>query len=156
MAHARLIIIAGLPGAGKTTYLQQLKKLGEVDWFYDDFQDRSFGKSPDPRHSRYYGSLIKHLKHQKTIAVADIRYCVPSNVHQLLAVIRAKLPLQDAAIELRYFQNDPKACLANAQVRASLTTRDFSYETELINDYTRRYVVLAKFVRQPAMPVRPK
>jgi hypothetical protein len=154
MTGPRLIIVAGLPGAGKTTYLQRLKEQRVVQWYYDDFQDASRNKSPDPRLSRYYGSLIKHLRKGYTVAVADIRYCVPDEIQQLLGAIQQALP-GSISVEVHYFENDQARCLINAKKRAELTrTRDFSYEQGLIKHYGSRYAIwVDRSIKQITMPV---
>ena len=153
--QAQLIIVAGLPGSGKTTYLHQLKAAGYIDWHYDDFQDHSRNKSPNPKHSRYYGSLIKHLRYHQTVAVADIRYCTPLHIQELLTALYNTVPHLSLAVEAHYFENNPQACLANVEMRArALATRNFVYEAGLIKEYSAQYEIASNLIKLPILPVR--
>src|SRR5688572_17634896 len=111
---AKILIVAGLPGAGKTTYLKKLLQDRVIDSYYDDFQDKSYEKSPEPQHSRYFRSVIKDLRHHKTVAIADIRYCIPENIYDLRDAIRAQV--RSFEMEVRYFENNPAVCESNVEV----------------------------------------
>src|SRR5688572_5601278 len=68
-----LKIIIGLPGSGKTAYINSLVQKNTEFIVYDDYQGKSYGDDSDPRLSRHFGPLINDLKKGKTVIVSDIR-----------------------------------------------------------------------------------
>ena len=134
---ARLIIVVGLPGSGKTTYMQKLLKDGKITAFYDDFQARAIEHDKNPYLSRHYAPLVADLRRGKSVAVSDIRYCDRSELNRLLATAISAVP--DIEIDVRYFENNPKKCAINVRKRG----RDnlVEHELGLITEYSENYRV---------------
>ena len=69
----KVILIAGLPGAGKTTYGKRLaNEIGAR--FFDDFKAKAFSNSPRFQHSRHYKELIQLLRKGKNCIATDIDF----------------------------------------------------------------------------------
>ncbi|HSW36866.1 MAG TPA: hypothetical protein VLG37_00685 [Candidatus Saccharimonadales bacterium] len=114
---AKLIIVIGLPGSGKSHYLRKLKADKLIWAFYDDYQNKAYGKDPDPRLSRHYGPLLSRLKKGKTMAISDIRYCREPELDWLLKSVLDVLP--ETELELHYFENKPEAAIKNIKQRTN-------------------------------------
>lgn len=134
---ARLIIIVGLPGSGKTTHMQQLLEDGEIAAFYDDFQARAIEHDKNPRLSRHFAPLVTDLRRGKSIAASDIRYCMQPELNRFLAAVIDAVP--DFAIDIRYFENDPKKCAVNVRQRGRENLVD--HELGLIAEFSENYRV---------------
>jgi len=72
-----ILVIAGLPGCGKTTYLDQLLK---ESWrTFDDFKANAYQNSPQFQKSRKYAALQAAIRDNSRCAVADIDFCKPES-----------------------------------------------------------------------------
>lgn len=131
-----MIVVIGLPGSGKTYYLQKLKDSGEVSAIYDDFQAKATEKDKNPRLSRYYGLLITDLRQGKTVAISDIRYCLQTELNLLIAAVIDAVPA--ITIDLRYFRNEPQKCIDNVRSRKR---ENAELELKLIEEYSQNYQV---------------
>lgn len=142
---SKLIIVIGLPGSGKTHYLNALKQKREIAGFYDDYQRRAYGKYVDPRLSRHYSPLLAKLKKGKDFAISDIIYTRQSNLRAVVKAILCVLP--ETEIELHYFENDP----INASVNVRNRAREKTLQKELafIQKHSPKY----KITRTKEIPV---
>lgn len=132
-----LIVIVGLPGSGKSTYIKELKKQHPDSLCYDDYQGDAYGNNSDPRLSKHYGPLVSGLKAGKTVIVSDIRYCLPGELGSFLGAILSAAP--NVNLEFKYFANDPEICRKNVIDRAR-EERD-EKELELIDTLGKFYKV---------------
>ena len=112
----KLLIVIGLPGSGKTTYIQSFVKDNPEYSVYDDYQGETYNHDSDPRLSKHFGSLVSTLKQAKSAVVSDIRYCVSYELNLFLAAILSSAP--DTRIEFIYFENNPELCKQNVYARA--------------------------------------
>ena len=109
----RVILLAGLPGCGKTTYLCQLCRDG---WLVlDDFKANAYNDSSKFRKSRKYRALLTGLHHGLRYVLADIDFCKTESRAEAERVLREEAP----GVELgwRFFAKDPRACEANIRGR---------------------------------------
>lgn len=93
----KVTLIAGLPGSGKTTKLQEMELAGAVT--IDDISDLS--ELPE--------------RPVEWLAVADVNFCIPHVRRAAEAEIARRYGLVE--YEWMFFANDPDACHANAERR---------------------------------------
>jgi len=108
-----VILLAGLPGCGKTTYLCQMSQDG---WLvFDDYKAKAFDDSSAFRKSRKFRALISALRNGLRCAVADIDFCKTESREEAESVLSAEVP--GVKLCWRFFENDPPACEANIRSR---------------------------------------
>lgn len=134
LSVSKLIVVIGLPGSGKSKYMEQIKAAGEVAAFYDDFQANAIQHDKNPRLSNHYSLLLKGLRGGQTIAVSDIRYCIKEELNVLIAAVIDGVP--GIALDLRYFENNPEKCIKNVNTD---THRDVSGRLEKIKELSPMY-----------------
>ncbi len=133
-----LTVVVGLPGSGKSTYIKSLVETNPQLSVYDDYQGEAYDNDHDPRLSKHFGSLASDLKQAKHVVVSDIRYCVPYELNSFLAAILSVVP--NVRIELKYFENNPKACRQNILARNREERVD--KELELLDKLSDSYTLL--------------
>ena len=129
----KVILIAGLPGAGKTTYGKQLASELSAE-FFDDFKLNAINDSSLFHCSRHYHRLTHLLKTGKPCVVTDIDFCNGQSREEAETRIRENVP--DVDVQWRFFANDPEKCLEN--VRKRKRTSVLADET-MIRKYSNSY-----------------
>lgn len=108
-----VLLVAGFPGSGKTTYITEM---GQGGWHVlDDFKANAFDNSPEFRKSRYCASLLACLRAGGKCVVADIDFCRTEARAEAEKVLREGVP--DVAITWCYFSYDVQACETNIKHR---------------------------------------
>ncbi len=108
-ATGNVLLIAGLPGCGKTRYLSELCRDG---WLvFDNFKAHAFDDCSAFRKSRNFPALILALRNGVKCVAGDIDFCRTESRAEAESVLRAEVP--GVEIGWRYFANGKKACKAN-------------------------------------------
>lgn len=134
---ATLIIIVGMPGSGKSTFIENLCKQNPSLSAYDDFQGQAFNDDSDPRLSKHFGPLVADLKSKKTVVVSDVRYCIPAELNAFLSAILGVEP--NVILSFKYFENKPEICKQNVIARNRESRVDA--ELELIDKLSAHYKI---------------
>jgi hypothetical protein len=132
--NEQVILIAGLPGSGKTTYLCQML---QDHWFvFDDYKREAFGDSSEFRNSRKFRALVNALRDEVRCVVADIHFCHTESRQEAEDVLREEIP--GVSIAWLFFENNPAACEANIRLRG----RDcLQKELELLQELSPVYSI---------------
>jgi len=86
----KIILIAGLPGSGKTTYIEKLRQEG---WsIFDDFKANAYNDSSVFWHSRNYEALISAIREGRKCLVADIDFCNTKSRNEAELILRIQIP----------------------------------------------------------------
>ncbi len=108
-----VLLVAGLPGCGKTTYLREMERDG---WFvFDDFKARAVDDSPRFQNSRHFPALIARLREGIRCVVADIDFCKTNSRAEAERILGAEI--SGVEIGWLYFSHDERACEANIKHR---------------------------------------
>jgi hypothetical protein len=127
-----VILLAGLPGGGKTTHLCQMCWDG---WLvFDDFKAEARDESPEFRKSRKFRTLISALRDGLKCAVADIDFCKTESRAEAEKVLLAEVP--SVKLGWRFFANDRSACEANIRSRNRPGLQD---ELDKLHEYSPLY-----------------
>jgi len=110
-----LVLVAGLPGCGKTTYL--CEKCREGWLVFDDFKALAFEDCSQFRSSCKLRALLAALQDGLKCIAADIDFCDEGSRKDAESVLRAEMP--NLKFSWEFFANDRAACEANVRRRNS-------------------------------------
>lgn len=110
-----LIIIVGLPGSGKSRYIEKetarIRAAGLLLGLVShDYMACSMGNDPHPSKSANLADLRKDLADGKTCIIADIAFTEPRTRDALVATLKS---VPSLTIDWIYFANDLEQCLRN-------------------------------------------
>jgi adenylate kinase family enzyme len=131
---ARLILIAGLPGSGKTTYGDKLAaKLGTKN-YVDDYHAKAKDNSPNFINGRKYNELIEGLKNEELWIASDIEWCRPKKRREAETAVRKAVP--HIHIEWLFLAIDENTCRQRVLQRCrSSAPNELSKIDELLCEY---------------------
>jgi predicted kinase len=129
-----VVLLAGLPGSGKTTYLCQMLR---DHWLvFDDYKRESFCGSSEFRKSQKFHALVSALRDGVKCVVADIHFCRGESRQEAEDALREEVPA--VTIGWRFFENARLACEANIRSR----NRDcLEKELEYLRDLSPVYLI---------------
>ncbi len=131
-ATAKVLLIAGFPGSGKTTHMCELSRDG---WLvFDSFKSQAFDDCSAFRKSRKFPALILALRNGVKCVVADVHFCRTESRAEADSVLRAEVP--GSEISWLYFSHDKQACRANIMRR---NRPSFSKELKTLYDLSACY-----------------
>ena len=110
---SEVLLVAGLPGCGKTTLRADLERQGYI--VFDDFKACAHDNSSRFWKSRHYNRLLQLLRDGTPCAVADIDFCHADAQTEAESTLREQVP--SVSVGWRFFANDPDACEANIRHR---------------------------------------
>jgi hypothetical protein len=132
---AKLIVVVGMPGSGKSNHVQELKRRCPGICAHD-YMQKSHGNSPRFTDSRLYADLLGALREGKDSVIADIEFCDTLRRVEVEEIVSREVP--GVEMEWHFFENDPIKCEANAGRRAR---KSFAEEKRKIWDLSRKYQI---------------
>jgi hypothetical protein len=111
--NKEVVLLAGLPGSGKTTFLCRMCRDGWL--IFDDFKAFAIEDCSKFRSSRKLNALLVAIQDGVRCAVADIDFCDTDAREEAEGILRAEIPGLDVRWE--FFANDRPACQANIRTR---------------------------------------
>jgi predicted kinase len=108
-----VLLVAGLPGSGKSTYLRELELVGWLK--FDDFKANAIGNSSTFQNARRFEELVECLRDGRRCVVSDIDFCKTDSREEAERILRARVPNLELA--WCFFANDEEACETNAKRR---------------------------------------
>jgi predicted kinase len=140
---AHLILLGGLPGSGKSKYLERLETEGWT--VFDDFQKRAINNVALFRMSRHYSELVQALREGRPSVVADVRLVTAEYRDDAERTLRADL--SGLAIELRLFELDQAQCAEN--IKNSPDPRDVPNRLRILGEFAPQHSMPQGAVRLP-------
>jgi len=131
---AKLILIAGLPGSGKSTYGEKLKGEVGATCYVDDYHAKANGNRLGFENGREYRNLIAGLERGELWVASDIEWCRPEKRREVEAALRKAVP--HVHIEWHFLATDEDTCRQRVQQRDRNSVDDeLSKIDELLQEY---------------------
>lgn len=119
---AKVILITGFPGSGKSTYGSNLRdSMSAVD-YVDDYHENARNGNPAFESGRQYGQLIAGLKRGETWIASDIEWCRPQKRREVEVALRAAVP--QVVIEWHFLATDEEICRQRVKLRGRNSADD--------------------------------
>lgn len=147
-----VMIVVGLPGSGKTSFLKDTFGERYSTNCFDDFHSEACRDNSAFEYSRCFGALMQRMQAGEKCAISDVAFC---EAERLKA---AKVGLEKIAhnfglqleIEEVNFANDPNACRHNVIHRfGSEGVQNYIEELRMIDRFSNVYKC-----RDGSMPVK--
>lgn len=142
----KIVLIVGLPGSGKTTYIEQHQDLFKDFVICDDYHKSALQKSRAFNDSVHYNDVRTALLSGKSVVMSDIAWCksdrlekVIDGLHELFRELKIH-PL----LNCLYFENNPEVCKRNAVHRGRKERID--RELEFIDEISKQYLIPKRIV----------
>lgn len=137
----KLTLIAGLPGSGKSTWIEANAPSTQF-FIADDFMAHSYGNISKFAYSRWYFPLVFALRAGRDAIIADIAFCDSGRRCE------AERIMVDAVHNLKYqwvfFANDPDACRQNVLADEKIKGRKAESRLSEIKARSQRYQIPAE------------
>jgi predicted kinase len=146
MKCGKLTIIIGLPGAGKSTLIKNLRP-SVSGICVEDFHGNAYEDSGDVKNSRHFFGLIEALRTGRDCIIGDIAFCEPQRLNKLKEVVKEWIP--NISFEEIYFENDPVKCKRNIEFRAA---EKVAKDSANLDEFSKKYVVPYNVKARPIKP----
>jgi len=111
----QLLIVTGLPGAGKSWLIDNRLRQRVTGLCIHDFHGNSVNNSSAVKKSRHYAALVEALRAGHDCVVADIEFCRSSRRDAVIETLRIEFLC--LAVEFHCFRNQPDRCIKNVVAR---------------------------------------
>ena len=111
-----IILIIGLPGSGKTTFINNNYK-NKCDFkIFDDFKANAINNNSDFYKSRYYSDISKIINNEsKDIVISDIDFCDFEQFKDAVCKLKQLITrsTSEYIIKAKIFKNNLRQCKEN-------------------------------------------
>jgi len=131
---AKLILIAGLPGSGKSRYGGKLKSKVGATCYVDDYHAQANDNRPGFENGREYRNLIAGLKRGEVWVASDIEWCRAEKRREVEAALHKAVP--HVHIEWHFLAAGEDKCRERVRQRGRKSVDDeLSKIDELLHEY---------------------
>ena len=131
-----LVLIAGLPGSGKSYWMQTNTPAAHF-FVVDDFMAHAFGEIGRFTYSRWYFPLVFALRAGRDAAISDIAFCDVERRKEAETVMTDAV--ENLAFRWVFFEHAPDACRLNIERDAREKGRAPEKRLQALEDWSQRY-----------------
>jgi predicted kinase len=132
----RLLLVIGLPGAGKSWLIDNRLRQKVTGLCVHDFHGNAIDDSPAVKNSRHYLALVEALKAGHDCVIADIEFCRPGRRDAVVKILRTEFPA--LAIEYHCLRNQPDRCIRNIRARSRQNEGE---ECSKVKELSQEYIL---------------
>jgi hypothetical protein len=132
LTMARVTFLVGLPGSGKTTFVQEFAKRGGT--CFDDYKSRANHNSSRFDDSRYFAELVTSLAASRDCVISDIDFCRAEARNEAVTLLHRHVP--GVEVEWRCYENAPDQCRLNVLQRSRNSLQS---DLQAIEKYAKVY-----------------
>jgi len=136
MALGRLLIVTGLPGAGKSWLIDNQLRPTVTGLCIHDFHGNAINDSVAVKKSRHYAALVEALKAGHDCVIADIEFCRSSRRDAVVETLRREFP--SLAVKYHCLRNQPDRGIRNVIARRRHCEDE---ERRKVDQLSREYVL---------------
>jgi hypothetical protein len=129
-----VVVVAGLPGSGKTTCLCQMCRDGWI--VFDDFKANAYENSSAFRDSRKLRAVLTALRDDLKCVIADIDFCKTDSRSEAECVLLSEVP--GVKLAWRFFANNYHACETNIKRR---NRPSLQADLDKLREYSTQYQI---------------
>lgn len=135
----KVILLAGLPGSGKSTYASELTRSGEATFYLNDYHWRSRDNQAKLRWGRAFRAMTEALRRGETWTSSDVQWCKPGQRESFEHDLKAEVP--GVIVEWRFIVCDIEVCRDRIRSRGREGVRDVEKELLLLEELLAEYSI---------------
>jgi predicted kinase len=135
----KAILLAGLPGSGKSTYARELVRNGAATFYVNDYYWKSRDNRAEFCCGREFCSMTEALRRGDTWVSSDVQWCKRRKRESFERDLKAEVP--GVAVEWRFIVCDEKVCRDRIRLRGREGVRDAEKELLLLEELLAEYAI---------------
>jgi predicted kinase len=134
-----VIFLIGLPGSGKSSYIEENYSKNNLYRSFDDVKGDAVLNNGDFAYSKHYPKIVKLMEEgKKNIVISDIHFCRNDNLKKAKEIINWWINHNhlDYQIKSIFFKNNPNQCKKNISGDG---TRNIQSRIASVDKYSQDY-----------------
>lgn len=134
----KAILIAGLPGSGKSTHAKKLLESDpEAVRYVNDYHWKSVDNKPVLDHGRAFADMTNGLRRGETWISSDVEWCRSEQRHAIERDLENEVP--DVVVEWHFISCAVDVCCERIQTRGRQGVHDVEKELQILKRLAPEY-----------------